>query len=104
MDVGDKVICINDSIDLDKMEEIKKDFLMWVKKDNEYTIREFLDNDGIVTGVLLEEIRNFPVYFKLLGRAQEPAFATWRFRKIERSTSYNSISEEQIIEETLEKF
>lgn len=83
MNIGDKVVCINDYIDADKREEVNKDFMMWVKKDETYTIREFLNNDGIVTGILLNEVYNFPVYFKLLGRTQEPAFATWRFRKME---------------------
>ena len=56
MKPGDKVICINALIDADKKEEISRDFEIWVTKDKEYTIREILDNNGIVTGVLLEEI------------------------------------------------
>ncbi len=79
MNIGSKVICINDTIDADKIEEIKKDFENWIKKDTVYTIRAILNNDGIVTGVLLEEVHNFPKFFKLLNRFQEPAFATWRF-------------------------
>lgn len=54
MKIGSKVICINDTIDADKIEEIKNDFENWIKKDTVYTIRAILDNDGIVTGVLLE--------------------------------------------------
>lgn len=79
MKKGIKVKCINDLIDLDKQEEIKKDFDNWIKKGVVYTVREVLHNDGIVTGILLEEVYNFPVYFKLLNRVQEPAFAKWRF-------------------------
>ena len=79
MKIGSKVICINDTIDADKIEEIKNDFENWIKKDTVYTIRAILDNDGIVTGVLLEEVYNLPKFFKLLNRYQEPAFATWRF-------------------------
>lgn len=79
MRVGSKVICINDSIDADKIEEIKQDFQNWIKKDTVYTIRAVLDNDGIVTGVLLQEVYNLPIFFKLLNRYQEPAFATWSF-------------------------
>jgi len=82
MKPGDKVICIDASIDAGKSEEIRKDFEIWITKDKEYTIREILDNNGIVPGVLLDEIHNFPKFFKLLGRMQEPAFATWRFRKL----------------------
>jgi len=86
MKVGDKVLCINAIIDPDKLEEIKKDFENWVTKDEEYTIREVLSNDGIVTGLLLEEIYNYPKFFKLINRFQEPAFATWRFRKLEKAS------------------
>ncbi|MFD0765212.1 hypothetical protein ACFQZI_10150 [Mucilaginibacter lutimaris] len=82
MRVGDKVICINDKIDPDKSEEIRRDFEIWITRDKEYTIREILDNNNIVTGVLLEEVHNFPKFFTLINRYQEPAFAIWRFRKL----------------------
>lgn len=83
MRVGDKVICINDRIDPDKHEEIRRDFEIWITRDKEYTIREILDNNNIVTGVLLEEVHNFPKFFTLINRYQEPAFAIWRFRKLQ---------------------
>jgi hypothetical protein len=51
----------------------------WVKKGEEYTVRQVLENDGIVTGVLLEEVRNEEIYQQLLGRYQEPAFRLNRF-------------------------
>lgn len=99
MKPGDKVICIDASIDPGKSAEIRKDFEIWVTKDKEYTIREILDNNGIVPGVLLYEIHNFPKFFKLLGRMQEPAFATWRFRKLNYATkSEEAISEEELVE------
>lgn len=91
---GDKVICINDKIDTDKNEEIRRDFEIWITKDKEYTIREILDNNGIVTGVLLDEVHNFPKFFKLINRFQEPAFAIWRFRKLQ----YNATPAEAISE------
>lgn len=80
---GDKVICINDKIDPEKSAEIRQDFEIWITRDKEYTIREILDNGGIVTGVLLDEVHNFPKFFKLINRMQEPAFAMWRFRKLQ---------------------
>ena len=88
MKPGDKVICIDARIDPEKAEEIKRDFEIWITKDKEYTIREILENEGIVPGVLLEEVHNFPKYFKLLGRFQEPAFALWRFRKLNYATGH----------------
>lgn len=96
---GDKVVCINDRIDPEKMEEIRRDFEMWITKDKEYTIREILDNNGIVTGLLLEEIHNFPKFFKLINRYQEPAFATWRFRKLNYATGVQEeVQEEELVE------
>ena len=79
---GDKVVCINDKIDPEKSAEIRQDFEIWITRDKEYTVREILDNEGIVTGVLLDEVHNFPKFFKLINRYQEPAFAKWRFRKL----------------------
>ena len=100
MKPGDKVICINATIDPEKAEEIRKDFEIWITKDKEYTIREILDNSGIVTGVLLDEVHNFPKYFKLLGRYQEPAFAIWRFRKLNYVSQTEALEEEQELVET----
>lgn len=79
--IGDKVRCINDTIDGDKIFEILRDFKIWVVKDREYTIRDILHNDDIVAGILLEEVHNTPKFFSLINRYQEPAFATWRFVK-----------------------
>jgi hypothetical protein len=99
MKPGDKVICINDRIDPDKSEEIRKDFDIWITKDKEYTIRELLDNNGIVPGVLLEEVHNYPKFFKLINRFQEPAFALWRFRKLNYNTATEQVSEvEELVE------
>lgn len=87
MKPGDKVICIDASIDPEKAEEVKRDFEIWITRDKEYTIREILENNGIVPGVLLDEVHNFPKYFKLIDRFQEPAFALWRFRKLNYATA-----------------
>ena len=99
MKPGDKVICIDASIDPEKSGEIRRDFEIWVTKDKEYTIREILDNNGIVPGVLLDEIHNFPKFFKLINRMQEPAFAIWRFRKLNYATaSKEEVHEEELVE------
>lgn len=84
---GDKVVCIDAKIEPEKAEEIRRDFEIWIAKDKEYTIREILDNNGIVPGVLLDEVHNFPKYFKLINKFQEPAFAQWRFRKLNYATT-----------------
>ncbi|WP_121810873.1 hypothetical protein [Mucilaginibacter kameinonensis] len=105
MKPGDKVICINDKIDPEKMAEIRQDFEIWITKDKEYTIREILDNNGIVTGLLLEEVHNFPKFFKLINRFQEPAFAQWRFRKLNYATqqAQEEVNEELLLVEPNEK-
>lgn len=83
--LGDKVICIDDSMQPETVEELKKNVPNWIKKDDEYTVRAILTNRGIATGILLEEIDNPVLYFKLIGGFQEPAFAEWRFRKLKPS-------------------
>ncbi|WP_187359817.1 hypothetical protein [Mucilaginibacter ginsenosidivorans] len=99
MKPGDKVICIDASIDPEKAEEIRRDFEIWITKDKEYTIREILENNGIVPGVLLDEVHNFPKYFKLIDRMQEPAFAIWRFRKLNYAIgSAEEVKEAELVE------
>ena len=75
-----KVRCIDDSIKADQILLVSRVYQEWVKKDMVYTVREVLDNDGIVTGLLLNEIVNDPIPQELLGgRWQEPAFRVSRF-------------------------
>jgi hypothetical protein len=79
--IGDKVVCVDDSKRPHTVDELLKDIPNWVKQGEEYTVRGFTDNNGIVDGVWLEEIVNKPKFFKLINKVQEPAFAVWRFRK-----------------------
>lgn len=83
MEVGKKCICVDDSVRPEFLNDKNKLFQVWVKKDSIYTVREILTNDGIVDGVLLEEIRNNAVYQPLLKRYQEVAFGAFRFRELE---------------------
>lgn len=80
-----KLICIDDSIKAGMEEFVAHAYQQWVKKDKPYTIRQLLENEGIVTGVLLNEVRNEPIYQKLLGYVQEPAFRMNRFAEIEEN-------------------
>jgi hypothetical protein len=95
--VGDKVVCIDDEIKLGKLGFVGHAYPNWIRKDSIYTVREILPNDDIVPGILLKEVVNPPFYIHLLGREQEPAFALWRFRKLE----YNEL--EAVTEEELEE-
>jgi len=77
-DIGDKVRCI------DAMRPVGENpnaVPNWVKDKAEYTVRGFHNNDEIVVGMLLEEVKNPMVPIALINRFQEPAFATWRFKK-----------------------
>lgn len=92
--IGDKVVCVDDSMQIEAVEELKRIVPNWVKKDQQYTIRDVKNNRGIATGVLLEEIDNVIVFISLLGGFQEPAFAEWRFRKLKSDESMVEIVEE----------
>jgi hypothetical protein len=80
---GTRVVCVDDSMIPEIAEWQPKHCPNWVKKDQEYTIREFDDNDGIVDGVLLEEVVNPILYLPKWSRVIEPRFAAWRFRELE---------------------
>jgi len=93
--VGDKVVCVNATKQPHTIDELNKDVPNWVAKDEEYTIREICDYDFVVA-ILLEEISNPPLFFKLLGRVAEPAFASWRFRKTADAETINEEIKEEI--------
>ena len=102
--VGDEAICIDDA----RPEGWSSDvFPQWVIKDVKYIIREVVDNDDIVVGCLVRELRNPPIFQKLLGREQEPAFATWRFSKLRSSYEIEeekNVNTEKIPSELKEAF
>lgn len=97
MKVGTRVICVDDSIRPEMVQWQRQYCPNWVKKDEKYTIREFDSNDGIVDGVLLEEVENRVIYLIKWDRFIEPRFATWRFRELE-----GDVQDAELIEETLE--
>lgn len=74
-----KVKCIDDTINPEFIIETVKYFPNWVKEGEIYTVWDILENDGIVTGYLLEELQNEMVYQPLLGREQEAGFRADRF-------------------------
>ena len=83
MKVGSRVLCTDASIKDGRSDAVIELYQMWVDKGREYTIREVLDNDGIVTGLLLKEVVNDPIPQELLGgRFQEPAFRVSRFQEL----------------------
>jgi len=96
---GDKVVCIDDTIKAEMLISISNMYRNWVKMGQIYTVREILNNNDIVTGILLKEVRNQLVYIDLIERQQEPAFGLFRFRVIddcEEEMSYEREFERQI--------
>jgi hypothetical protein len=101
-EIGEVVICVDDSILAGKEAFVAKIFPNWVKKDERYTIRAFVDNQGIVTGVLLEELENPDCYIHLVDAMQEPAFRTDRFRKRQPDEKLESEEADEAVGELLE--
>lgn len=98
-EIGEVVICCEDYKLPHTREELSENMPNWVKKGQKYTIRAFNDNQGIVVGVLLEEVVNPVLYFKLIDRVQEGAFRLDRFRKLaEDEVSAEKIKQENLIE------
>ena len=69
-EIGEKVICIDSSMQPHTIDELNKDMPNWVKKNEKYTIRGFTSNNGIVDGVWLEEIKNDYKFFRLINKFQ----------------------------------
>lgn len=95
-----KVKCIDDSINPEFIIETVKYFPNWVKKGEIYTVWDVLENDGIVTGYLLEELQNEVLYQPLLGREQEAAFRADRFEVV----SYDEEEEGEEFKHTFDVF
>jgi hypothetical protein len=91
MKKGSRVVCVDDSIRAEIMPSVIKYYKNWVAKDKTYTIREILQNEGIVEGVLLEEIRNEPIYIDLVDKKQEPAFGMFRFKLLQDDMLLESV-------------
>jgi len=51
MKVGDRVICVDDSVKTGLLEFVGYAYPNWIKKDEIYTVREILPNDDIVPGI-----------------------------------------------------
>lgn len=94
MKIGQQVICVDDSIKTGELFNVGKHYQNWIKKGNEYTIRAILNNQDIVTGVLLEEVENIPIYIKLIDKTQEPAFRPDRFRELQEPSKIAESIEE----------
>lgn len=84
MKVGQKVMCVNDSVKEGQEAFVAKAYRNWIKKGKLYTIRSIHDNQDIVTGILLEEVVNGAIYIHLIDDWAEPMFSPTRFRELEQ--------------------
>lgn len=97
MRVGSKVVCINDAMQPHTVETLKKDVPNWIKKGQQYTIRNIVEIvEGTVVGVHLEEVYNMPLLFKFRGSEflMEPTFQIDRFREVEPQKIAVEVEEE----------
>jgi len=87
MKVGSKVVCIEDTIQQNKIVEISLHYPNWVVKGKHYTIRHVLKvitTEGYLKlSVLLEEIHNPQIEKVIPGLFVEPRFDAERFRELQ---------------------
>jgi hypothetical protein len=76
MNVGDRVVCIDDKMNGTVQTEL---FPFWLKKNNTYTIRRIEGTVGGEIRILLEEVVNPKAYFPELLGDFEPGFLQKRF-------------------------
>ena len=95
MEIGQKVVCVDDSIKPGKEEFVRIAYPQWVTKGKTYTIRDIIDNNDIVTGIVLKEVINGSIYIHLINDYQEPAFRANRFRELDEFEDLEETEEEQ---------
>ena len=97
MQVGKRYKCVDASIKPEAVEWQRAFCPNWVKEGETYTVRQLTDHDGIVEGVLLEEIVNPVAYNMFMDRPLEPHFALWRFAEThEAEESVEEVETESI--------
>lgn len=98
MTVGKKVICIDDSIKPGKEDFVKYAFPSWIKEGKVYTVRAVVENQGIVPGLLLNEVLNPHIFIHLIKTYQEPAFRLDRFKELDEDSLAENIENELELE------
>ena len=105
--VNSRVVCINDTPPPYKdITEFHREFPDWIVKNRKYTIRDIFYNDGIVTSVVLKELKNPILFFPgTINRSQEASFKITRFRELEEDEiGKESNSRSQAIQEAEKMF
>lgn len=88
---GEKVVCVDAS---HSTPTTMSKFRTWPSQDEVYRVRDQRP-EGAEGGLLLEELRNPPVYFEQVMGKLEPAFNPKRFRRVEEEASAESAEEEE---------
>jgi hypothetical protein len=107
--VGDKVVCVDSSMQLHTVEELRRDVPNWVKQGQQYTIRDIVDSDFVVgetirsnssgSSAIIESIINFDSYYDVdsssvvkSGWQKETGFLDNNLQKIQDSDYYQYFS------------
>jgi hypothetical protein len=94
---GMKVVCIDDDFSMHPM--ISEHYKVLPKKDITYTIRQ-VRPAGAEGGILLDEIKNPPIFFTLYQGKLEPAFNPIRFAPLDELHSEEA---EKAVEELIKE-
>lgn len=84
---GSKLLCLEDLIDPERLLQIQAEFPNWIEQKKEYTVRNIYiqhnekENTQLVS-VVLEEIRNPPIWIEQYQAWLEPGFDLKRFALI----------------------
>lgn len=85
-----RYICIDDT-----RNEASVHFQNWVEKDKEYTVRRIEGSLDGTQRVLLNEVRNKPIFIAELGGHAEPGFSVERFRLLDDNTLQEVVEVEE---------
>lgn len=95
---GQKVVCVDDRY---SNAVTMKNFKEWIKRDETYTVRE-IRPVGAEGGILLEEVKNPPVFYPAFGGHLEPAFHPRRFVPLEEFSMAGEFEDEKQTHEVVE--
>lgn len=94
MKIGDKVVCIDDSI---PRPEVFRDFAYWPYEGSIYTIRGMQNSIDRGKGLQLEELPNPTIYVPELGGHVEPAYSIKRFRELSEPETLEAVNADALV-------
>ena len=97
MEVGSKVVCIDDSRDIKTI----KTHPSWVREGETYIVRAVEGSLDLEVRILLEELSNPSIYISQLGGYAEPGFAGRRFMPYEDYILHGTKENEEVEQITI---